>query len=219
MVPSKLQPLHLLLASCRLEMNNGRQHRQLSAPPAPSSPSLSPPGTPRIAATQKISPPASLIIAMCQEPVQGQPLGLPSSILSNLQRPRWGGAGGCGGTWRGRAPLASPVLGDLVTAACAHSRVPAGLPPPGSSSLAAWAPMSPHVPRCPRCSRPEQRVSSPPPPPPRRAAWPAAPCALAVAAGLSEALGLSPSCRAAVTRLSSASRNCSRFCRRILHFT
>lgn len=79
----ELQPFGILLASCRLEMNNGRQHRQLSAPLAPSSPSPCPPGTPQVPATWKINPPASLITVMCQEPCSRSVSRIP--VINSLQ--------------------------------------------------------------------------------------------------------------------------------------
>lgn len=79
----ELQPFGSLLVSCSLGMNNGRQHRQLSAPLAPSSPSPCPPGTPWIPATQKINPPASLITVMCQEPCSRSAFQTP--VINSLQ--------------------------------------------------------------------------------------------------------------------------------------
>lgn len=79
----ELQPFGILLASCGLEMNNGRQHRQLSAPLAPSSPSQCPPGTPQVPATWKINPPASLITVMCQEPCSRSASQIP--VINSLQ--------------------------------------------------------------------------------------------------------------------------------------
>lgn len=168
----ELQPFGILLASCGLEMNNGRQHRQLSAPLAPSSPSQCPPGTPQVPATWKINPPASLITVMCQEPCSRSASQIP--VINSLQF-----AAALLGRSRvaaGRAPWASPVLGGSVfqIRACGHRRVPAAFPSPGR--LAAWTRRIPS-----RTPVLPSRGSPLPPLPACRVAWPGAICSLPIA--------------------------------------
>lgn len=166
------------LASCRLEMNDGRQ---LSAPLALSSPSPCPPGTPQILVTQKINPPASLITVARQEPCSRSASQTP--VINSLQF----AAASLGRSWvatvAGTKTMGTPVLGDPVTRACRHRRVPAGLPSLGWLRAGSLGSPCPLVSLCvPLCCRPKPRVSSLPPLPACGPAWPGALCSLPIAA-------------------------------------
>lgn len=172
----ELQPLGILLASCRLEMNDGRQ---LSAPLALSSPSPCPPGTPQILITQKINPPASLITVARQEPCSRSASQTP--VINSLQF----AAASLGRSWvataAGTKTMGIPGARGPSDQSLQTQEGPGQAPLPGVAPC--WQPGLPMSPRVPLCCRPKPRVSSLPPLPACGLAWLGALCSLPIAAG------------------------------------